>query len=176
MKLVLTLALALFSANAHAYLSASGNDPANGSYDTETKVAVKSEASTYSDAISKGHALYYSESELTGLYKVSRYYAAASGETATAAKWIACIAARDVATGDVAGFPCATKGYVDYALYSAVASFAPIQLGSYLCVGNSDTVRGRLVVCGSGVTSPIVALEAKTSTGSGTIKVSIQSK
>ena len=87
------LALALFtSVNAHAYLSASGNDPANGSYDAETKVAVKSETATYSDAISRGHALYYSEDELTGLYKVSRF-ASATANAATSNGAMASISA-----------------------------------------------------------------------------------
>lgn len=175
--LVLAVTLALSCGNALAYYSAFGNDPTLGNYDYEYKVAVKSETASYSDAITKGHGLYYTEGELTGLYKVSRFYNAASGETATASKWVACIAARDVATGDVAGFPCVTKGYIDYALYDAVASpGAPISVGSYLCVGTDASVKGRLIACAANVTSPIIALEAKASTGTGTIKVMVDSK
>jgi len=177
MKLILALVLAFgFTADAHAYLSASANDPSAGSYDTETKVAVKSALATFSDAIEKGHALFYSEDELTGLYKVSRYHSLASGETAAAAKFIACIAARNVATGDTAGFPCATRGYVDYAKYKAVETVEAIALGGYLCVGTTASAKGVLIPCAANVVSPIVALEAKTATGSGTIKVMINSK
>lgn len=168
----LVLAALVFSANAHAYLSASGNDPENGSYDTETKVAVKSEEATYSDAISKGHGLYYSENELTGLYVVSRYYSGA-GNDAASAKLIACIAGRDVATGDVAGFPCAVRGYVDYAIYDATSS---ISKGNYLCVGNAATVKGKLINCNANVVSPIVSLEGKASGSGSNLKVMLLNK
>jgi len=81
----------------------------------------------------KGHALYYSENELTGLYKVTRAYSG-TGSDAASAKQIACIAARAVATGDAAAFPCVTKGYVDYAYYDATGGIA---VGGYLCVGSA---------------------------------------
>lgn len=173
MKAFVTGFLALFvSISAYAYYSAQGNDPTLGNYDTEYKVAVKSETDTYSDAISKGHGLYYSENELTGLYKVSRYYSGA-GNTQASAAVQACVAARNVATGDVAGFPCVTKGYVDYARYDATS---PIAKGEYLCVGTAATVRGVFVDCASGVISPFVALEAKTSGTGSDLKISVQSK
>lgn len=177
MKKYFAVLVALFvSVNAFGYSSPAGVDPAVGGYDVETKSAVKSEASSYSDAISKGHALYYSENELTGLYKVSRYYSGA-GNDAASVKRAACIAGRDVATGDTATFPCVTKGYVDYALYAAVAApGAPIAVGDYLCISTQATALGRLVPCASGVTSPFMALEAKTTTGTGTMKISVNSK
>jgi len=173
MKLILALALSLcLGTPAHAYLSASGNDPSSGSYDTETKVAVKSEVALYSDAIAVGQGLYYSETELTGLYKVSRFYSG-TGFDAASAKQVACIAARAVATGDTAGFPCVTRGYVANAIYDAAA---PILVGNYLCVGTAASVKGKLISCGASVVSPFVALEAKAS-GSGTdLEVSVESK
>lgn len=177
MKLFLSLlGIAVFAASAQAYVSMSGNDPNLGYYDVETKVVVKSEDATYSDAISKGMALYYQDTSLTGLYKVSRYYSGTQN-TALASKHFACIAAKDVATGDVGGFPCVTKGYVDYAYYASVASpGAPIAVGDYLCVSTAATSKGYLVPCGSGVTSPFIALEAKTATGTGTMKISVQGR
>lgn len=171
MKLILALVLALAASNAHAYTSASGNDPTAGSYDAEVKVAVKSEAALYSDNILKGQALHYSENELTGLYKVSKYYSGTSNAT-TAVPYQACIARRDVATGDVAGFPCVVRGYVDYAYYDATA---PIFAGNYLCIGTAASVKGALIDCNTSVTSRFIALENKL-TGSGTnLKVRITS-
>lgn len=172
MKFLVLLTVFLASANALAYVSSQGNDPNLGSYDYEYKSAVKSETALYSDAISKGHALYYSESELTGLYKVSRYY---SGDAMGAAAAVnsACIAGRAVATGDTAAFPCVTRGYVDYAYYDATN---PITSGAYLCIGTAATVKGKLIACGASVTSKIIALEAKASGSGSDLKVKIRSE
>jgi hypothetical protein len=173
MKFVIALVLGvILSAPALAYLSANGNDPTLGSYDAETKVAVKSAVATYSDAISKGHALYYSEDELTGLYKVSRYYSG-TANAAGAKAYQACIAGRDVATGDVAGFPCVTRGYVDYAKYDATAVIAE---GGYLCIGTAASVKGVLIACDSNVTSNFRSLEVKSSGSGSDLKVRVISE
>lgn len=168
--LFLVLALAV-SADAYAYTSASGNDPSAGSYDVESKVAVKSETALYSDAISKGHALYYQEDALTGLYVASRYYSG-TANAATAVPYQACIAQRAVETGDTGGFPCATRGYVDYAIYDATA---PIAVGGYLCIGTAATVKGKLIACNSSVVSKFTALESKASGSGSDLKVRIDS-
>lgn len=173
MKLIaLALLFVGLSTNAHAYLSASGNDPSAGSYDAETKVAVKSETALYSDAITKGHALYYSENELTGLYKVSRFYSG-NGFAVANVPFQACVAARDVATGDVAGFPCVVRGYVDYGIYDATSA---ITVGGYLCVGTAATVKGKFIACGSGVISKFIALESKASGTGSNLKVRVLSE
>lgn len=174
MKLILALVMSVFLAvPALAYLSANGNDPNLGSYDAETKVAVKSETATYSDAISKGHALYYSEDELTGLFKVSRYYSGTANAAASVA-YQACIAGRDVATGDVAGFPCVTRGYVDYALYDSRVG-AEVTEGGYLCIGTAATVKGKLIACAANVVSRFISLETKSAGSGSDLKVRVQS-
>lgn len=174
MKLILALLMSVFLATpALAYLSANGNDPNLGSYDAETKVAVKSETATYSDAISKGHALYYSENELTGLYTVSRYYSG-TANAAGAVAYQACIAGRDVATGDVAGFPCVTRGYVDYALYDSRVG-AEVTKGGYLCIGTAATVKGKLIACAANVVSRFISLETKSAGSGSDLKVRVQS-
>ena len=176
-KFALLLGLTL-AVNAHAFVSAPSGDPVNSGFrDAEFMSAVKVDGVTgYQDAISKGHAVFFEDGAGTpgDGYKVSRNYSG-TYNTALASKLTACIAARDVASGDLGAFPCVTKGYVDYALYSTVASFAEIIVGSYLCVSNLSTSLGRLVVCGSGITSPFIALEAKTGTASGTIKIRVVS-
>lgn len=173
MKSLFAVLVGLFAVvSANAYYSAQGNDPALGSYDTEYKVAKLSETATYSDAISRGHALYYSENELTGLYVVSRYYSG-TDNAATAVPFQACIAARAVATGDVGGFQCATKGYVDYAIYDATA---PVLKGGYLCVGTAATVKGKLIACNSNVVSKFISLEQKLSGSGSDLKVRILSE
>lgn len=164
----LVLVALLVSTNALAYVSLQGNDPNLGSYDSEYKSAVKSETALYSDAISKGQALYYSETELTGLFKVSRFNAA-DAMSATASFYIACVAGRSVATGDTAAFPCINRGYAT-AYYDATSA---IFVGNYLCIGTAATVKGKFINCGAGVTGKVRALEAKAS-GSGTdLKVKI---
>lgn len=173
MKSLFAVLVGLFAVvSANAYYSSQGNDPNLGSYDTEYKVAVKSETASYSDAISRGHALYYSENELTGLYKVSRYYSG-TANAATAVPFKACIAARAVETGDVAGFPCVTKGYVDYARYDATAGFAK---GKYLCVGTAATVKGVLIACDTNVVSKFISLETKASGSGSDLKVRVLSE
>lgn len=173
MKMYLVALMALFvSANAFAYTSAQGTDPNLGNYEVETMSAVKSETALYSDAISKGHALYFDLNSYTGLYKVSRY-STATANAAAGVKFHACIAGRGVATGDTAAFPCAVRGYVDYARYDATS---PIAVGGYLCIGTAASVKGVLIGCDSGVTSGIVSLETKAS-GSGSdlkVKLNIQ--
>lgn len=172
MKLLLALLALVASADAYAYTSASGNDPSAGSYDVESKVAVKSETALYSDAISKGHALYYQENALTGLYVASRYYSG-TANAATAVPFQACIAQRAVATGDTGGFPCATRGYVDYARYDATAAIAK---GGYLCIGTAASVKGVLVACNTSVISRFISLEDKASGSGSDLKVRISSQ
>jgi hypothetical protein len=171
-----TLAGLVLATNAMAFSSAPSGDPVLGFRDVETATVIKVDSVTgYDDAVSKGHALFFEDGVggLSGLYQVSRNYSG-TYNTALASKLSACIATKDVATGDVAGFPCAVKGYVDYALYSVAGIYDPISVGSYLCISDQATALGRLVGCASGVTSPFIALEAKT-TGSGSIKVRIVS-
>lgn len=167
--LLVLLAGLVFGTSASAYVSLQGNDPNLGSYDVEYKSAVKSETALYSDEISKGHGLYYDLNSYTGLYKVSRY-STATANAAAGSKFIACIAGRAVATGDVAAFPCMTRGYVDYAKYDATS---PIAVGGYLCVGTAASVKGVLIGCDSGVTSGIVSLEAKSSGTGSDLKVKL---
>lgn len=173
MKLYLIAALALIvGVDAQAYTSPSSVDFAVGGVEVEARAAVKSSTDLYSDAITKGHGLYYSENELTGAYKVSRYSAEVAN-SAAAAKLIACIAGRDVATGDTASFPCVTRGYVDYAKYDATAAIAK---GGYLCIGTAASVKGVLLACDTNVVSPIMALEAKASGAGSDLKVLVQSR
>lgn len=178
MKLHLILALAaLYTAPAHAYSSAPAGDPVLGFRDVETKTAVLATATGYNDAVTKGMGLFYEDGtgDLTGLYKVSTNYSG-TYNTAAASVVTACIAARNVATADnSAEFPCVTKGYVDYALYT-VATGNAIAIGTYLCVDDLSTAHGKLVGCGSGITSPFVSLEAKAENTSGTIKVRVNSQ
>lgn len=174
MKNLLILALvALFGTNAFAYDSAPSGDPGQGFVDYETKTVVKSETAGYSDAISKGHGLFYENAALTGLYTVSREYSGTYNTALATRLNEACIAAQDVATGNVGGFRCVTKGYVDYALYSVNTVNCPITAGDYLCITDAATAKGRFVTCGSGVTSKFIALESKSAVADGTIKVKV---
>jgi len=176
MKLFLTLALsALLSASAFAYVSAPSGDPGQGFVDVEFKVAVKSETAGYSDAVSKGHGLFYEVADLDG-YTVSREYSGTYNTALATRAHQACIASKDVATGDVAGFPCVVKGYVDYALYSVASVNTPITEGDYLCITDAATAKGRFVTCGSGITSQFIAMESKASVADGTIKVKVGEK
>lgn len=171
MKALFLLLALVISTDAHAYTSASGNDPSAGSYDVESKVGVKSETALYSDAIAVGQALYYQEDALTGLYVASRYYSG-TANAATARPYQFGIAQRAVATGDTGGFPVAVRGYVNNAIYDATS---PIAVGGYLCIGTAATVKGKLIGCDSSVTSNFISLETKAS-GSGTdLKVRIDS-
>ena len=175
MKLFLTLALSLLlSVDALAYSSGVSGDPGQGFVDYETKTVVKSETAAYSDAVSKGHALFYENAALTGLYTVSREYSGTYNTALASRLNHACIATKDVATGDVGGFPCVVRGYVDYALYSVDSVNAPITAGDYLCITDAATAKGRLVTCGSGVVSKFIALESKASVADGTIKIKVQ--
>ena len=172
------LAGLVVAANAFAYSSGDAGDPNLTFRDVETKSVVKVDSVTgYDAAISKGHALFYEDGSggLSGLYLVSRNYSG-TYNTALASKVSACIASKDIATGNLAAFPCVTKGYVDYALYNTETN-CPIVKGDYLCISDLSTSLGRLVPCASGITSPFVALEDKSgSGGAGTIKISVQSK
>lgn len=179
MKLFLTLAVGLvLSVNALAYVSAPSGDPVLGFRDVETKTVVKSETAAYSDAISKGHAVFYEDGSgiPAGLYTVSREFSGTYNTQASVLSAQACIAAKDVATGDVAGFPCVTKGYVDYALYSVASVNTPILKGTYLCITDAATAKGRLVPCASNVVSQFIALEDKSSVADGTIKVRVDAQ
>lgn len=173
-KFLLLAGLLLAAVPAFAYVSAPSGDPVLGFRDVETKTVVLSDESGYNDAVTKGHGLFYEDGSggVAGLYEVSRNYSG-TYNTAAASAHTACIAAKSVATGDSGVFPCVTKGYVDYAIYDATAAIA---VGDYLCVSDLASVRGKLVACGSGVTSPFVALEAKAS-GSGTdLKVKVNAQ
>lgn len=174
MKLFFTLALSLvLSANAFAYSSGVSGDPGQGFVDVETKVVKKSETAAYDDAISKGHGLFYENAALTGLYTVSREYSGTYNTALATRLNEACIAAKDVATGDAGGFPCVVRGYVDYALYSVDTVNTPITAGDYLCITDAATAKGRFVTCGSGITSKFIALESKAAVADGTIKVKV---
>lgn len=176
MKLFLILALGLvLSANAFAYSSGVSGDPGQGFNDVETKVATKSVTAGYSDAISKGNGLFYEVADLDG-HTVSRDYSGTYNTALATRAHQACIATKDVATGDVAGFPCVTKGYVDYALYSVATALTPITEGDYLCITDAATAKGKFVTCGSGITSDFIALESKAAVADGTIKVMVKSK
>lgn len=174
MKLFLTLIAGLvLSINAMAYSSGVSGDPGQGFVDVETKTVVKSTTDGYSDAVSKGHALFYENAALTGLYTVSRDYSGTYNTALATRLNEACIASKDVATGDVGGFPCVIRGYVDYAIYSA-APGTYITAGDYLCISDVSTSKGHLVKCGSGITSKFIAIEDKVATVTGgTIKVKV---
>lgn len=170
-NILLAIALFLGANSAHAYVSNQGTDPAVGGYEIEYKSAVKSTTDLYSDAISQGHGLFYDENDYVGLYKVSRY-SSKTINNAASMKFAACIASKDIATGNTGLFPCVTRGYVDYARY-VVATNSTIAAGDYLCIGTAASNKGSFLPCGSGVITQFVALEAKTS-GSTGLKVLIK--
>lgn len=173
LSISLVAILALSTLRAEAYNSAVSGDPGQGFVDVETKVAVKSATAGYSDAISKGHAVFYENAALTGLYTVSRDYSGTYNTALATRLNEACIASKDVATGDVGGFPCVVRGYVDYAIYSAEPG-TYITAGDYLCISDVSTSKGHLVKCGSGITSKFIAIEDKVATVSGgTMKVKV---
>lgn len=172
LNILLLAVLAFMTTKSFAYVSQVG-DPQNGQYESEYKGAVKSTVASYSDAISKGHALYLSENELaTGAAVVSRFY---SGTANTDNAYQSCIAKRDVATGDIAGFPCVTRGYVDYARAAAGLndSNTPILPGTFLCIGTAASSKGYLIPCASG-TSKFIALTTLTNGLSTTFKVLVR--
>ncbi len=180
MKLTALFLALILPSVAGAYVSNQGADPANGSYESEYKSAQKSTTASYSDAISRGHGLFYDiTNTAAGAYSVSRYNSG-SYNTAAVQNLVACIARRDVATGDTSVFPCVTRGYVDYARYavhSGLAGAGALAAGGYLCVNTADTGKGVLVPCGSGIVSNIISLEAKSANTSGSdLKVLIQSR
>lgn len=172
LNILMLALLALSGTKSFAYVEQAG-DPQNAQYESEYKTMVKSVVASYSDAISKGHALYLSETELTtGAAVASRYY---SGTANTDNIYQSCIAKRDVATGDVANFPCVTRGYVDYARAAAglLDSNSPILAGNYLCIGTASTSKGELISCASG-TSRFIALTSLTNGHSTTFKVLVR--
>jgi hypothetical protein len=170
-KFLTILALLVFPAAAFAYTSHQGTDPRLGNFEYEVKTAQKSSTADYNAALAKGSALFYSTAtgELAGLYKVSAH-TASGATTATALPYQACIATRAVATADTSLFPCVTRGYVDYALYSAAVD--AIVAGDYLCPNGS----GVLVKCTAGVVSRFIALEAKSSGTGSNLKVRVRSE
>lgn len=171
--LILALALAV-SAPAYAYVSAPSGDPALGFRDVETKTVTLADDAGYNDAVSKGMGLFYEDGagSLEGMYEVSRNFSG-TYNTAAATLATACIAAKDFASADQGSFPCVTKGYLDYGVYDATA---PIAKGDYLCVSDLASVRGKLVACGSGITSPFQALEAKASGSGSNLKVKVNAQ
>lgn len=175
--LSLGLALSLFAAgNARAFSSAESGDVNQGFVDAETRSVKKATADGYSDAISKGMALFFEDGSggVTGLKTVSRVYSGTDNTALATRLAEACIASRDVATGDEGSFACVNRGYVDYAYYAAVTFHAPITKGGYLCISDAATSKGYLVPCASGVTSKFIALEDKSTTGTGSnLKVKI---
>jgi hypothetical protein len=177
MKTTLILALALFALKANAYTSAPSGDPNLGFRDVEYMTVEKVDSVTgYDDAITKGQGVFFEDGagSPADQYHVSRIYSG-TYNTAAAVKVTACIAARNVATGDTGGFPCVVKGYVDFAKYIQ-GHGAAIAIGTYLCVDDLTTAPpGTLVGCASGVSSQFIALEAKSEDTSGTIKVRVVS-
>lgn len=174
---VLLAALAL-TGKAMAFYSGQSGDPNLGFRDVEFGTVEKTDSQAgYDDAITKGMGVFFEDgvNGASGGYKVSINYSG-TYNTATASLVTACIAARNVATGDTGGFPCVVKGYIDYALYSKATGMG-IAVGGYLCVSNQATAKGRLIPCGSSVTSPFVALEKKddTAANTGSIKIRIVS-
>lgn len=181
MRYLLVAVAFLMSGLAFGYSSGPGADPANGSYDIQYKAVVKttsgSDASGLSSSISKGHVLTYDlDNNAAGAYVVTRI-----GEnTSLGQAQVACIADKDIATGDAGAYRCVTKGYVDFARYDATTAFSA---GQKLC----SNEEGVLVVCAAcvndassendcrygGATSQsgITALEAKASGTGSNLKV-----
>lgn len=159
MEKLIVLALAVFlSANAFGYSTPVGSDPIQGTHDQEFKQIVKSTVSGESSSITRGNVLSYAA--VVDGYTVTRIGAAATSVTGQAL--VACIAARDVATGNVNYVPCVTKGFVDFLKYDATVA---IVAGAKLCTNTE----GVAVACNNPAASAssIIALEAKASgTGS----------
>lgn len=160
---ILLAGIALFSTQASAYNSPPSFDPRQGGAEVEVRTVVKSQASGYAMAVSRGHALYLSENELTGGATVSRFNSG-TGTDAASAKYLECIAQKSIAADSEAPAPCVTRGYIDYGRYDATTA---IVKGDYLCGSTTSGSEGVLVKCGAGVVSKFIAAEAKAS-GTGT--------
>lgn len=174
MKKFLLLTLMLLSLDAKAYNTNGGSNPPGGSPDWETKNVVKSVTSGFSDAISRGDILIYDTVNSNDGYTVTRV---ANNDVATAAR-IACIAIKDIATGNTGLVPCLTKGWVDFLKYSLTSG--QIISGQKLC--SSST--GAAVPCAACVNngldtndcrlgsatanSPITSFQSKNTGTSGT--------
>lgn len=159
---------AMLADKAEAYSSAVGVDPKNndalngngdGGYgDYETKAVVKSIASTFSGAVSKGLMLTYG-SEADG-YTVTR----SAARTIPNQRLIACMALDSIATGDTSYHRCLTKGFARVR-YNA-ASY-PIVAGVHACVDANGIVTGCDNANGEATTNTgIIPLESRSS-GSG---------
>lgn len=117
-SLALIGALAL-SGKAYAYNSPVGADPKNGNYDIEYKYVVKATVAGESGAITKGDILTYA-SAYDG-YTVTNMQGDNNGFSQNA---IACIAADNIASGDLGYHKCVSRGYIDYLKFnSGMAGF-----------------------------------------------------
>lgn len=132
----LLIALLFVTIPAFAYNSG-GGDPANSSFDREYKTYKKSTSAGSSLAVTRGMILSYSMADADG-YTLT----ATGGNTVVDAAMQACIADSAVATGDTRQHRCITKGYVDFAKYSAVS--VGLRVGDKLCANGTD---GTLVKC-----------------------------
>lgn len=155
----LSVVMLALGANAFGYSSPAGVDPKNGTFDQEFKAVVKSAVNGESASVTQGHVL--SHAAVVDGYTVTRIAGGAIGNVLAQAK-VMCIAAEDVATGDVGYAKCLTKGFVDFLKYDATVAIVAF---SKLCANTE----GVAVACtGTEATqSGITALEAKASgTGS----------
>lgn len=130
-------ALALFVCSAavtYAYNSPVGSDPKNSNFDVEYKYVVKSAVAGESSSIAKGDVLLYA-SALDG-YTVVRV---GGGNNVAAQHKVACVAAEDIATGDLGYHRCVTRGYIDYLKYNATIPFTAF---NPVCVNAEGVVEG----------------------------------
>lgn len=158
-KLLVVALLALTASQAHAYLTTFGPDPSS-KPDQEFKAALKSTASTYSDAITGTNEL-LSYSPANDGYTVTRVGLLAS--TIEGSAMIAGIGTKTVATGDTGYFLIQTKGYATVK-YDASTPAGGILRGDRLC---ANAVGAAMKCTGAASHSKVIALEAKAS-GTGT--------
>lgn len=165
MKKYFLLALALaFATTANAYNTTPGTDPKNGSPEVEYRQVMKTAVTGESSSLSKGHILSYA-SAADG-YSVGRV-----GDAGVAHhNRVACIAAEDVATGDVGYNLCVTKGYVDYLKYDATL---PITAFHNLCVNAEGIAVACAASYGATRNTGIMSLETKASGTGSTLKAII---
>ncbi len=164
MKKYFLLAFALaFATTANAYNTVPGTDPKNGSDEVEYRQVVKTAVAGESSSVSRGHILSYASAG--DGYSVGRV-----GDAGVAHhNRIACVAAEDIATGDVGYNLCVTKGFVSYLKYDASL---PITQFNNLCVNAEGIAVACAVSYGATRNTGIMALETKAS-GTGTMKAMI---